>query len=329
MKHIKKYSEIFENKKGISTRDALSDDQIDFLDKYTRGSWVVNPETGLVDIRGDFKLKKYQSESFMGIKFGVVHGNFDFSRNNIKSLVGSPIHVEGSFSFELNQVESLEGAPRKVGETFDCSYNPLKPLEGSPEEVENFYCTHTHIGSLEGSPNKIRGDFNCSYNDELISLKGSPERVEGGFRCYNTGIKTLVGGPNWVGYTFNCSYNKLSNLKGSPRYVGDDFICLGKYLVSLDGIPDTIRGYVFLPDGNKFRGTREGMIEAMLTNRIMFNLISKIIKFEDLVDEVSKNPLLLNSIERFDKVLYEKILKILGWDKMGTDLLRQLKNGII
>jgi len=325
MRHIKRYGELFEGE----VNNALSQDQIDFLNRFVKGTWRVNPSTGLVDIQGDFKLEKYKSDSFMGIRFGVVDGDFDFSRNNVTSLKGSPLHVKGDFIFELSGIESLEGSPKKVDGTFECSYNPLKSLEGAPDELYDFYCSHTLIKTLEGAPKKVGGTFYCAYNDQLESLKGAPELVVNDFYCNETAITSLEGGPKMVGGAFNCSNNKLRDLKGAPISVGDDFRCTGKWLVSLEGMPENIYGHVFLPDCPPFLGTPEGRIEAMFSDRIMYNRISPIVKFDEIVEEVAKTPTLLVGIERLDKELYDRVLKTLGWDKMGPDLLRQLKDGIL
>jgi hypothetical protein len=55
---------------------------------------------------------------------------------------------------------------------------------------------------------KIAGYFNCS-NNQLISLKGCPDVVDGNFYC---------------------SYNNLSSLKGCPNKVGGYFFCIDNNL---------------------------------------------------------------------------------------------------
>jgi hypothetical protein len=52
MKHVKRYQELFE------ARTPLTPEQIEWLDKCTRGMWIRNPETGLVDIDGDFNCSE-------------------------------------------------------------------------------------------------------------------------------------------------------------------------------------------------------------------------------------------------------------------------------
>ena len=61
-------------------------------------------------------------------------------------------------------------------------------------------------------------------------------------------------------------------------------------------------------------------------------LIATAIPHEDVLkvlpNLIHKNPQILAKIEVSDKELYNRVLKELGWDKMGPDILRQLKDGI-
>ena len=104
----------------------------------------------LVDVDGEFTCAHEELESFNGIKFG---------------------HVSGDFYCLNNRLKSLEGAPQSVGGTFDCQRNNLKTLEGSPKAVgEDFYCWSNPLESLIGAPESIGGTFN--FNDELSVPEG-------------------------------------------------------------------------------------------------------------------------------------------------------------
>ena len=95
-------------------RDGLTDEQREFLDKNTEGTWSVNNE-GLVDIKGSFWCEGQELKDFLGIRFGKVSISF-FCYNN--------------------QLRTLEGSPREVGEDFWCYGNPLISLEGAPEMIK-------------------------------------------------------------------------------------------------------------------------------------------------------------------------------------------------
>jgi len=79
--------------------------------------------------------------------------------------------------------------------------------------------------------------YACSVN-ELISLEGSPKKINGEFICANNSLTSLMGGPEWVDKTFNCQDNDLKTLKGGPNYVAGDYICSNNDLVDLQGFPE-------------------------------------------------------------------------------------------
>ena len=215
MRHIKRYNQLFEN------QQELSQEQRDWLDKCTRGSWVVNPKTGLVDVNGNFFCGEQDLDSFKGVRFGTVSGHF-YCRNS--------------------SLTSLEGAPRSVGVHFDCSYNSLTSLEGAPRSVGgSFDCSNNRLTSLEGAPQSVGGYFSCS-NNRLTSLEGVPQRVVGTFDCSHNSLTTLEGAPQWVGGYFDCRYNSLTSLKGGPKRVGSGFNCEDNPLASLEGAPQWVGG---------------------------------------------------------------------------------------
>lgn len=153
MRHIKPYK-IFESSQE------LTKEQVEFLNKYTEGSWRNSPTTGLVDVDGDFNCSYKSLEDFKGIRFGKIGGNFYCHENNLTSLEGAPESVGENFWCYRNQLMSLEGGPQSVGRDFFCFYNTLTSLEGAPKTVgRNFLCEENLLISLEGAPRTIGGDF--------------------------------------------------------------------------------------------------------------------------------------------------------------------------
>jgi len=183
MRHIKEYHRLFEN------TQELTQEQIDWLDAAVSGTWSVNPQTGLIDIAGDFWMPKRNLVDFKGVKFGKVSGFFNCSDNSLTSLVGAPQSVDKFFNCSDNSLTSLEGAPQEVGARFDCSHNSLT--------------------SLEGAPQWVGGRFDCRYNS-LTSLKGGPKRVGYDFECERNSLASLEGAPQWVGGDLNFKDNILS-----------------------------------------------------------------------------------------------------------------------
>ena len=177
MRHIKKYSQLFEN------QQELTQEQKDWLDKCVDkgsfSSWKLNPQTGLVDVNGNFNCSDQSLTDLKGVRFGDVGWDFNCSRNSLTSLDGAPRKVGGDFYCHHNSLTSLEGAPQSVGGYFDCSDNSLTSLEGAPRRVKEYFnCENNQLTSLEGAPQIVEGNFYCS-NNQLTSLKGTPQKVNG------------------------------------------------------------------------------------------------------------------------------------------------------
>ena len=183
MRHLKRYNQLFES------QQELTQEQKDWLDTFTIGSWSVNPKTGLVDVEGDFNCFNLGLKDFKGVRFGSVSGDFNCFENQLTSLDGAPQMVGGDFSCYTNDLTSLKGAPLRVRYDFFCSFNNLTSLKGLPEGFS------------------VGGSFNCSNND-LTSLEGLPE----GFS---------------VGIIFCCSNNNLTSLEGAPQSIGGNIVCSG------------------------------------------------------------------------------------------------------
>jgi hypothetical protein len=156
MRNLKTYS-VFE-----SETQKLTQKQIKWLDQCTEGAWTLNPQTGLVDVKGDFDCGRQSLTSLQGVGFGVVTGYFYCGHNSLTSLGGAPLVVGKGFYCSDNSLTSLEGAPQEVGGDFDCFNND--------------------ITSLRGAPLVVGGDFDCSRNS-LTSLEGAPQEMGRGFYC--------------------------------------------------------------------------------------------------------------------------------------------------
>ena len=119
----------------------LTQEQVQWLNDYTNGTWTLNPQTGLVDVKGSFNCSEQGLTDFKGVRFGVVDGYFYCENNALTSLVGAPLKVGDDFYCDDNSLTSLMGAPQEVGEGFYCHNNALTSLEGAPQEVGGrFYC---------------------------------------------------------------------------------------------------------------------------------------------------------------------------------------------
>ena len=188
----------------------LTEEQIKWLNQCTRGTWQLNPQTGLVDVDGSFHCSKQDLSDFKGVRFGVVEEDFRCEKNLLTSLVGAPRKVGGSFECDNNRLTSLEGAPREVGVDFYCRDNQLTTLEGAPQEVGgDFYCYRNQLTTLEGAPREVGWCFNCQAN-QLTSLAGAPQKVGRDFYCEDNLLTSLEGAPQKVG-SFSCGNNPVSD----------------------------------------------------------------------------------------------------------------------
>jgi hypothetical protein len=159
MRHIKPYNQLFEN------TQELTQEQIDWLDDCVGGTWLVNPQTGLVDVEGFFDCGDQGLSDFKGVRFGSVKEYFACSYNRITSLEGAPQNVNDTFNCSHNRITSLEGGPQSVGKDFNCFGNQLTSLKGGPQSVGRYFnCSNNQLTSLEGAPQTVGGYLYCSGN---------------------------------------------------------------------------------------------------------------------------------------------------------------------
>jgi hypothetical protein len=167
MKHLQTYR-LFE------TLTSLTEEQKEFLDRFTRGAWSLNPQTGKVDVGGNFDCSYRGLRDLKGIRFGNVSGNF---------------------LFYDNQLTSLEGSPETVGGDFRCSFNPLTDLKGGPQTVGgDFLCSNNNnLTSLEGAPRTVVGGFYChEFGTENWTPEGKLEILKTGTEAAKALIATVI-----------------------------------------------------------------------------------------------------------------------------------------
>ena len=162
MKYIREY-QVFEA--GATAPAALTEEQIKWLDKCVDGSWKLNPQTGLINVDGNFWCIEQGLTDLKGVKFGKVSGSFNCYDNQLTSLVGAPKTVGRGFYCYGNQLTTLVGAPQSVSGSFYCHSNQLTSLVGAPQSVGwDFSCERNQLTSLVGAPQTVKGHFNCDDN---------------------------------------------------------------------------------------------------------------------------------------------------------------------
>ena len=212
MKYLQTFS-LFESR----TPGTLTQEQEAFLDRYTRGTWLVNPATGLVDVQGSFDcssgFSRRRLKSLSGIQFGTVTGNFNCVNNELTTLEGAPQTVTGDFWCSTNQLTTLEGAPQAVGGGFHCYSNHLTSLVGAPQAVEGWFrCDDFDLGS---------GEWNLEGWLQVLRT-GSPQAQKL--------IQTIIGADYW-------------NSEISSNPIGTLF----RLATLWDRLPEDIKGGIKIP----------------------------------------------------------------------------------
>ena len=119
--------------------------------------------------------------------------------------------VNGSFDIGHNRLKSLKGSPKHVDESFICSFNLLTSLEHCPSIINgNFLCAENNLPSLNYGPKHVVGTFMVSNNKNLKSLIGGPESVSGDYLCSGCDIRNFEGFPEFYEGVFcDFSYNPV------------------------------------------------------------------------------------------------------------------------
>ena len=109
------------------------------------------------------------------VKFGIVEGSFNISRNKLTNLKGCTKYIGGEFDCSDNELTSLEGCPKSIGQGFYADRNCLSDLDFIPDSmVGDFYCDNN---ILESGFNGVNIDFLRAFKsfkiiqDNVVNLK--------------------------------------------------------------------------------------------------------------------------------------------------------------
>lgn len=150
-------------------------------------------------------------------------GMFDCSNcYQLTSLKGAPESCKVFKCTDCRRLTSLTGMPQHLAEDgiIDCSQSPVTSLRGCPAEVAYLKASECKLRNLQDAPKKVH-NMDVSYN-EIVSLDGCPQEVEGDFDCSGNYLRSLHGGPLKVHGDFDCTENRLMSLDGAPAYVGGE-----------------------------------------------------------------------------------------------------------
>lgn len=156
---IEKCQTILNNKE-----QALSDrksEMVNWLEKMKIQNYVIHDDLS-IDVNDNVNIARHNLDSFP-YAFGVIHGSFDCSYNNLTSLKNGPKIVKGNFDCSSNKIKTLEDSPF-CQKNYNCSYNELKTLEGiQPVVNDNLNCVFNKLTSF-GSLKTVKRDLVCEDN---------------------------------------------------------------------------------------------------------------------------------------------------------------------
>jgi hypothetical protein len=88
----------------------------------------------------------------------------------------------------------------------------------------HFICCNNNLTTLKGFPDFVDGSVRIDSN-KLTSLYGCTKKVGGSFICSNNDLASLEHCPESVGLNFSCSDNKITSLNHFPSALGGNFTC--------------------------------------------------------------------------------------------------------
>jgi hypothetical protein len=137
-------------------------------------AWWVDPQTGLVNVGGNFILKQGWTGGLLGIKFGRVAGYFNVTEAGLEDPSELPREIGTHLNAADNKFRTLEGIG-KVGKTIDVDNNLLVSLEGmTPELLGGLPAGNSVLraGKFSGlSGNPVRAPFLRDDLEEVVNGK--------------------------------------------------------------------------------------------------------------------------------------------------------------
>lgn len=172
-------------------------------------AWWVDPETGLVNVGGNFILKDGWKEGLLGIKFGKVGGFFN---------------VNGA------GLESASELPREIGTHLNAGGNKFRTLEGIGLVKKTISVENNLLVSLEGMTNELLGGFKPSPKFSVVDrnpirsgfLRDDLEDVLSGQETWTGIYLSIVAGDYAIKKDPDGSIEWILKNKLSPEVLGEE-----------------------------------------------------------------------------------------------------------
>ena len=224
------------------------------LNEYQIDNYVINEDL-TVDVNGNVNFSN-KNLIDIPIKFNIVNGIFDCSKNHITNLKNSPNKVY-KFICSNNELSNLENGPVEVLYEYDCSCNKITSLSNMPTNtIDIVRCDYNKLVNLRGiSPinKKI-----IANNNGLFSVEGLNKNFIGDVIVHSNNLNDFRSFPNEMIYlnindnnfsnlykcpkvkSLFCANNKITSIKGVPNII-DNLDCSQNLLTNLDDMPQLIK----------------------------------------------------------------------------------------
>ena len=244
--------QIFESMQdGVTPEQrALLNSSCKYYQKNNKGfqpkdAWWVDPETGLVNVGGNFIIKDRWTEGLLGIKFGKVGGYFNVNGAGLESASELPREIGTHLNAGGNKFRTLEGIGY-VKKTISVENNLLVSLEGLTKDLMGSFTPQSKISIADRNP--VRSGF---LRDDLEDVLDGKETWTGIYLSIVAGDYAIKKDPDgsieWI------LQNKLSpevlgaEIKKAPEKMSIELAKVpAKHRKMLNGILDQIRD---LPPG--------------------------------------------------------------------------------
>jgi hypothetical protein len=143
-----------------------------------KDAWWVDPETGLVNVGGNFILKDKWTEGLLGIKFGKIGGYFNVNGAGLESASELPREIGTHLNAGGNKFRTLEGIGY-VKMSISVEDNLLVSLEGLTKELLSSFQPRWKIAMADRNP--VRSGF---LRDDLEDVLSGKETWTGVYLSY-------------------------------------------------------------------------------------------------------------------------------------------------
>jgi hypothetical protein len=179
------------NNKGVQPKDA----------------WWVDPETGLVNVGGNFILKDKWTEGLLGIKFGKIGGYFNVNGAGLESASELPREIGTHLNAGGNKFRTLEGIGY-VKMSISVEDNLLVSLEGLTKELLSSFQPRYKIAMADRNP--VRSGF----------LRDDLEEVLRGWATWTGVYLSIIAGDYTIKKDPDGSIEWILKNKLSPEVLG-------------------------------------------------------------------------------------------------------------